>query len=200
MPFTGKSPDPNPCMPFIVNVYFLIHALEIYVLYNLKLGIKIYNAQSSMSNLQAFHDYLALQLVKTFLRNFLKAPVMRTVTNGFPSVTSVLQHLVFKMSFHDVLFTAPSPLPGGNEKVILSFQRSPVNYSTGLCTVYSLHLPLGSLTRVKRDNACSAVAGYLSLAVSIRVSSPVSAASTGQSAQMLPKRLLVPWPSFLSHE
>ena len=125
---------------------------------------------------------------------------MRTVTNGFPSVTSVLQHLVFKMSFHYVLFTAPSPLPGSNEKVILSFQRSPVNYSTCLCIAYSLHLPLGSLTRVKRDNACSAVAGYLSLAVSIRVSSPVSAASTGLSAQTLPKRLLVPWPSFLSHE
>ena len=34
-----------------------------------------------------------------------------TVTNGFPSVTSVLQHLVFKMSFQDVLFTAPSPSP-----------------------------------------------------------------------------------------
>ena len=31
-----------------------------------------------------------------------------TVTNGFPSVISVLQHLVFKMSFRDVLFTAPS--------------------------------------------------------------------------------------------
>ena len=90
MPFTGKSPDPNPCMPFIVNFYFLIHALEIYFLYNLKLRIKIYNAQSSMSYLPAFHDYLALQLVKTFLSNFLKAPVMRTVTNGFPSVTSVL--------------------------------------------------------------------------------------------------------------
>ena len=62
-----------------------------------------------------------------------------TVTNGFPSVTSVLQHLVFKMSFHDVLFTAPSPSPGCDEKVILIFQRSPINYSTGLCIVYSLH-------------------------------------------------------------
>ena len=27
MPFTGKSPDPNPCVPFIVNFYFLIRAL-----------------------------------------------------------------------------------------------------------------------------------------------------------------------------
>ena len=105
--------------------------------------------------------------MKTFLSNSLKAPVTRTVTDGFPSVTSVLQHLVFKMSFHDVLFTAPSPLPGGDEKVILIFQRSPDNYSTGLCIAYSLHVPLGSLARVKRDNACSAVAGYLSLAVSI---------------------------------
>ena len=61
-----------------------------------------------------------------------------TVTNGFPSVTSVLQHLVFKMSSQCVLFTAPSPLPGGDEKVILIFQKSSVNYSTGLCTAYSL--------------------------------------------------------------
>ena len=64
---------------------------------------------------------------------------MGTVTNSFPSVTSVLQHLVFKMSFHDILFTAPRPSPGGDEKVILIFQRSPVNYSTGLCIAYSLH-------------------------------------------------------------
>ena len=75
-----------------------------------------------------------------FLSNSLKALVMGTVTNGFPSVTSVLQHLVFKMSFHDVLFTAPSPLPGGDEKVILIFQRSLVNYSTGLCIAYFLQL------------------------------------------------------------
>ena len=92
---------------------------------------------------------------------------MRTVTDGFPSITSVLQHLVFKMSFYDVLFTVPSPSPGGDEKVILIFQRSPGNYSTSLCMAHSLHLPLGSLARVKRDNACSAAAGYLSLAVSI---------------------------------
>ena len=44
---------------------------------------------------------------------------MRTVTNGFPSVRSVLQHLVFKMFFHDVLFTAPNPLPGVDKKVSL---------------------------------------------------------------------------------
>ena len=91
---------------------------------------------------------------------------MRTVTDGFPSITSVLQHLVFKMSFHDIRFTAPSPSSGGEEKVIL-FQRTHVNYSTSLCIAHSLHLPLGSLARVKRDNACSAAAGYLSLAVSI---------------------------------
>ena len=65
---------------------------------------------------------------------------MGTATNGFPSVTSVLQHLVFKMSFHDVLFTAPSPSPGGDEKVTLIFQRCPVNYSTDLCIAYSLQL------------------------------------------------------------
>jgi len=52
---TGKSPDPNPCMLFIANI-FLVHALEIPVFYNLRSGIRIYNAQSSMSKLQAFHD------------------------------------------------------------------------------------------------------------------------------------------------
>ena len=143
MPFTGKSPDPNPRMPFIVNFYFLVCALEVSVLYNLRSGIKIYNAQSSMSSLQAFHDFcLALWLVTTFLSNSLKALVTGTVINGFPSVTSVLQHLVFKMSFHDILFTAPSPSSEGDEKVIL-FQRSPVNYSTSLCIAYSLHRKRG---------------------------------------------------------
>ena len=93
-----------------------------------------------MSNLQAFHDCLAFWLVTPFLSNSLKALVMGTVTNGFPLVTSVLQHLVFRMSFHDVLFTAPSPSPGGDEKVILIFQRSPINYNTGLCIAYSLQL------------------------------------------------------------
>ena len=80
--------------------------------------------------------------MKTFLSNSLKALVVRTVTDGFPSITSVLQHLVFKMSFYDVLFTVPSPSPGGDEKVILIFQRSPVNYSTGLCIAYSLYISL----------------------------------------------------------
>ena len=56
MPFAGKSPDPDPRMPFIVNFYFLVRALEISVLFYLRSGIKIYKAQSSMSNLQAFHD------------------------------------------------------------------------------------------------------------------------------------------------
>ena len=74
-----------------------------------------------------------LQLVMTFLSSSLKALVA-----GLPSVRSVLQQLVFKMFFHNVLFTAPSLSPGGNEKVILIFQRSPVN-STGLCITYSLH-------------------------------------------------------------
>ena len=123
MPFPGKSPDPNPCMPFIANIYFLVRALEIPVVSNVRSEINIYKAQSTMS----------------FLSNSLKALVTRTVTNGFPSVTPVLQHLVFKMSFHDVHFPAPRPLTGGDEKVILIFQRSPVNYSTGLCIAYSLH-------------------------------------------------------------
>ena len=74
----------------------------------------------------------------TFLSNSLKDLVTRIVTNIFRSITSLLQHFVFKMVFHDVLFTAPNPSPGGHEKVIL--QRSPVNYSTGLCIAYSLQL------------------------------------------------------------
>ena len=84
---------------------------------------------------------LAPRLVMPFLSNSLKALVMETVTNGFPSVTLVLQHLVFKISFHQ-LFTAPSSSPGGDEKVILIFQRRPVNYSIGLCIAYSLHSSL----------------------------------------------------------
>ena len=54
----AKAPDPNASMPFIVNIYFLVHALEISVLYNLRSGIKIHNAQSSVSNLQAFHAFV----------------------------------------------------------------------------------------------------------------------------------------------
>ena len=86
-----------------------------------------------------------------FLSNSLKALVTGTVTNGFPSVASVLQYLVFKMSFQDVLFTAPSPLPGGDEKVILIFQKSPVNYSTGLGIAYFLHLD----SKIIVDSDCS---------------------------------------------
>ena len=77
---------------------------------------------------------LALWLVTPFLSNSLKAPVKGTVTNGFPSVTSVLQC--------HVLLTAPSPSPGGDERVILTFQRSPVDYNTGLCIAYSLCISL----------------------------------------------------------
>ena len=113
---------------------------------------------------------LAHQLVTTFLSNSLKALVTRTVTDGFPSVTSVLQHLVFKMSFHDVLFTAPSPLPGGDEKVILIFQRSPVNYSTALCIAYSLQVTffikmrkLRSILTILRAFARKLVQDYLVL-------------------------------------
>ena len=58
MPFAGKSQDPDPSMPFIVNIYLLVQALEIPVLYNLRSGIKICNAESSMSNVQAFHSFV----------------------------------------------------------------------------------------------------------------------------------------------
>ena len=91
---------------------------------------------------QTFRPFMTLfspLLVMTFLSNPLKALVTGTVTNGFSSVTSVLQHLVFKMFFHDVLFIAPTPSPWGDEKVTLIFQRGPVNCSTGLCIAYSLH-------------------------------------------------------------
>ena len=97
-----------------------------------------------------------------FLSNSLKALVTGTVTNGFPSVPSVLQHLVFKMSFQDVLFTAPSPLPGGDEKVILIFQRSPVNYSTVLCIAYSLHV--GSLKKQESSRKTSTSALFIDYA------------------------------------
>ena len=140
MPFAGKSPDPNPCMPFIANTYFFVHALEISVCLQSQIRDKELQCTVLKVKPSGFSWlHLALQLVTTFLSNSLKTLVMRTVTNGFPSVTSLLQHLVFKMFFHDVLFTAPSPLLGGDEKVILIFQRSPVNYSTGLCIAYSLH-------------------------------------------------------------
>ena len=123
MPFACKSPDPNPCMPFIVNFYFLIRALEVSVLYSLRSWIKM---QCTVLNVKPSGlSWLCLPfwLVRPFLNNSLKALVMGTATNGFPSIISVLQHLVFKMSFCDVLFTAPSPLPGGDEKVTI-FQRS----------------------------------------------------------------------------
>ena len=58
MRLAGKSPDLNPSMLFIANVYFLVPDLEISVFQILRLGIKIYNAQSSVSNLQAFHDFI----------------------------------------------------------------------------------------------------------------------------------------------
>ena len=144
MPFAGKSPDPNPRMPFIFNFYFLLQicSRDICSLQSQIGGKDIECTVLSVKPSGLSWLCLALQLVMPFLSNSLKALVTGTVTNGFPSVASVLQYLVFKMSFHDILFTAPSPSPGGDEKVILIFQRSPVNYSTGLCIAYSLHIPL----------------------------------------------------------
>ena len=46
MLLAGKGSDLNPCLLFIANIYFLIPALAISVLYSLRWGIKIYNAQS----------------------------------------------------------------------------------------------------------------------------------------------------------
>ena len=58
------------------------------------------------------------------------------------TVTMVFHHShqYFNMSFYNVLFTAPSPSSGSDEKIIFIFQRGPVNYSPGLCTAYSLQL------------------------------------------------------------
>ena len=53
----------------------------------------------------------------------LKALVMRTATNGFPSVASVLQYLAFKMFSRDVLFTAPSLCLGVMRKSVLFFKE-----------------------------------------------------------------------------
>ena len=77
---------------------------------------------------------LALWLMMPFLSNSLKALVKGPVTNGFLSVTSVLQC--------HVLLIAPSPSPGGDEKVILIFQRNTVIYSISLYIAYSLHISL----------------------------------------------------------
>ena len=133
MPFAGKSPDPDPCMPLLLtSTSFYGYALETSVLYNLRSQIN--NAQSSTSNLLAFclaSDAHSQQLPQgSGYRN----------TSGFPSLTSGLQHLVFKMSFHNVLFTAPSPSCGNDEKVIFIFQRDLVSYYTGLCIAHSLQL------------------------------------------------------------
>ena len=167
MPFACKSPDPNPCMPFIVNFYFLIRALEVSVLYSLRSWIKMQCTVLNVKPSGLSWLSLALRLVTLFLSNSLKALVMGTFTNHFPLVTSVFQHVVFKMFFQDVLFTAPSPSPGGDKKVILIFQRSPVYYSTvqfssvaqscptlcdpmnctGLCISHSLYLAVQTVTK-----------------------------------------------------
>ena len=56
---------------------------------------------------------------------------MGTVTNGFPSVTSVLQHLVFKMSFH--IFTAGTDV--ASFTLMMASSVMPSNH------LYSLLLP-----------------------------------------------------------
>ena len=40
MPLAGKSPDLNPCMLFIANIYFLVLALEISVFLQSQIGDK----------------------------------------------------------------------------------------------------------------------------------------------------------------
>ena len=135
MPFTGKSPDPNPSMPLIVNIHFLSSCSR--DICSLQSQIRDKDTQCTVLSVKSSGLSwlcLALWLVAPFLSNSLKALVKGTVTNGFLSVTSVLQC--------HVLLIAPSPSPGGDEKVILIFQRSPVNYSTGLCIAYSLYISL----------------------------------------------------------
>ena len=110
---------------FIVDFDFLLRALEISVLYH---QIRDKDTQGTVLRVRPWGlswFCFALWPVTPFLSNSLKALVRGIVTNGFPSVTSVLQDLVFKISFQDVLLTAPSPLPGGDEKVILIFSKRP---------------------------------------------------------------------------
>ena len=93
MPLAGKSPDPNPYMPFIVNFYFLMHALEVSVLYNLRSEIKIYNAQSSMSNLQAFVTLFSLLASDALSQQLLQGSGYGN-SHQWVSITSIHQHLV----------------------------------------------------------------------------------------------------------
>ena len=50
MPFAGKNPDPNPCMLFIANIYFLVCALEISVF--LQFQIKDKDIQFTVLNVK----------------------------------------------------------------------------------------------------------------------------------------------------
>ena len=194
MPFAGKSPDPNPCVPFIVNFYFLIHVLLVAQVVKclltmwetwvrslgqedpLEKGMTTHSSihawkipwtkepggLQSMGSQRIGHNWvtslhfrdicslqsqtgdkdiqctvlnvkpsglswlcLALWLVTPFLKQLPQGSGYRTVTNSSPWVTSVLQHLVCKMSFQDVLFTAPSPSPGGWWESHFYFSKRP---------------------------------------------------------------------------
>ena len=122
MPFSGKSPDPNPRRPFIVNFSFLVCALEISVL------------QSQMSKLQAFYAS-----VQPFSQG-----------RPFSATPSRLWLLAFHQShqYFSILFSRCLSMLyfllllalhlGVMRKSFLIFQRRPVSYSTGLCIAYSL--------------------------------------------------------------
>ena len=89
--------------------------------------MKIHNAQSSTSNLQAFHDCLAFWLVTPFLSNFLKALAKGTVTDGFPSVTSVLQNILFSRCLSTMYFLLlPALHLGVMRKSFLFFREAPL--------------------------------------------------------------------------
>ena len=164
MPFAGKSPCPNPCMPFIANISFLVCALERSVFYNLGSGIKIYNAQSSMSNLQAISQWRPFSATPPSLWLWQRSLLVFHQSHQ-------CFNILFARCFSTMYFLlAPSLLPGGDEKVILIFQRSPVNYSTALCIAYSLQVTffikmrkLRSILTILRAFARKLVQDYLVL-------------------------------------
>ena len=118
-PFTGKSPGPNPCMLLMANIAFLVRALEISVFSQSRIRDK--DIQCTVLNVKPS----GCQLVTTFLSNSPKSLVMETATNGFPSVTSVLQHLVCKDVFpRCTVYLLPAFCLGLMRKSFLFFKEA----------------------------------------------------------------------------
>ena len=150
MPFAGKSPDPNPRMPFIFNFYFLLQICSRDIC-SLQSQIPDKDKQCTVLSVKPSGLWWLCLASDALSQQLPQGSGYGNSHYGFPSLSSVLQHLVFNMSFHNVLFTAPSPSSGSDEKIIFIFQRGPVNYSTGLCTAYSLQLDEGRWNEEERD-------------------------------------------------